>query len=80
MSEFCALVALIGQFTLKAAMISTQWAKSPKNFLTVCHYILSAELTKNALLQTVFGQFCPLGTFCVSSACAPKRIISLMEI
>jgi len=29
-------------------------------FLKISHCILSAELTKNALLQTVFWRFCPL--------------------
>jgi len=29
--------------------------------LTTWHYILSAELTKSALLQTVFWRFCALG-------------------
>jgi len=54
---------------------STQSAKSPKKpsvgvyfwqyrsvFLTIWHCILSAEL--NALLQTVFWLFCPLGSLC----------------
>jgi len=31
-------------------------------FLTTWHCILSTELTKKALLQTIFWGFCPLGS------------------
>jgi len=45
---------LVGEIADKAVRRSV--------FLTIWHCVLSAELTKNALLQTVlFWRFCPLG-------------------
>jgi len=51
-----------------AKSITTQWAKPLKKqsvrsvFLTIWHCTLSAALTKNALLETVFWRFCALGS------------------
>jgi len=56
--------------TLRVCNNYTQWAKSPKKtvcrsvFLATWHCILSAEMTKNALLQTIFWGFFPTGQIC----------------